>query len=36
MLTADGSDDDQLRIQGLEEVQFSFELSESASQCKDW
>jgi hypothetical protein len=34
MLTADGSDDDQLRIQGLEEVQFSFELSDRHRNAK--
>jgi len=34
MLTAFGSDDDQLRIQGLEEVQFSFELSDRHRNAK--
>ena len=34
MLTADGSGDDDLCIQGLEEVQFSFELSDRHRNAK--
>ena len=34
MLTADGSGDDELCIQGLEEVQFSFELSDRHRNAK--
>ena len=34
MLTADGSGDDDLCIQGLEEVQFSFELSDRYRNAK--
>ena len=34
MLTADGSEDDKLCIQGLEEVQFSFELSDRHRNAK--